>query len=96
MFHTGWNTDTGVDGIGLSDVVFPAFLFIVGLSLPYAINNRRNKGDTDWQIVNAYPAKDNGTSGNGRISLLTERPTMKRLPVWQNIITAFFAASPLY
>jgi hypothetical protein len=41
----------GVDGIGLSDVVFPAFLFIVGLSLPYAITNRRNKGDTDWQIV---------------------------------------------
>jgi hypothetical protein len=41
----------GVDGIGLSDIVFPAFLFIVGLSLPYAINNRRSKGDTDWQIV---------------------------------------------
>ena len=41
----------GVDGIGLSDVVFPAFLFIVGLSLPYAINNRRKKGDTDWQLV---------------------------------------------
>ena len=41
----------GVDGIGLSDVVFPAFLFIVGLSLPYAINNRRKKGDTDWQLL---------------------------------------------
>jgi predicted acyltransferase len=41
----------GVDGIGLSDVVFPAFLFIVGLSLPYAINNRRAKGDSGWQIV---------------------------------------------
>lgn len=41
----------GVDGIGLSDVVFPAFLFIVGLSLPYAINNRRKKGDSDWQLV---------------------------------------------
>jgi heparan-alpha-glucosaminide N-acetyltransferase len=41
----------GIDGIGLSDVVFPAFLFIVGLSLPYAINNRRSKGDSEWQIV---------------------------------------------
>jgi heparan-alpha-glucosaminide N-acetyltransferase len=41
----------GVDGIGLSDVVFPAFLFIVGLSLPYAISNRRKKGDTDGQIA---------------------------------------------
>lgn len=41
----------GVDGIGLSDIVFPAFLFIVGLSLPYAIDNRRKKGDTEWQLV---------------------------------------------
>lgn len=41
----------GVDGIGLADVVFPAFLFIVGLSLPFAVNNRRKKGDTDLQLV---------------------------------------------
>ncbi len=45
------HAERGVDGIGLADVVFPAFLFIVGLSLPYAINNRRKKGDTDWQLV---------------------------------------------
>ncbi|MCK4751199.1 MAG: hypothetical protein KAT15_29270, partial [Bacteroidales bacterium] len=25
-----------VDGMGLADVVFPAFLFIVGLSIPWA------------------------------------------------------------
>jgi heparan-alpha-glucosaminide N-acetyltransferase len=41
----------GVDGIGLSDVVFPAFLFIVGLSLPYALENRRKKGDSKLQIA---------------------------------------------
>jgi len=41
----------GVDGIGLSDVVFPAFLFIVGLSLPYALENRRKKGDSNLQIA---------------------------------------------
>ena len=41
----------GVDGIGLADVVFPAFLFIVGLSLPFAMENRRKKGDTEWQLV---------------------------------------------
>ena len=45
------HVERGVDGIGLADVVFPAFLFIVGLSLPYAINNRRKKGDTDWELV---------------------------------------------
>ena len=41
----------GVDGIGLADVVFPAFLFIVGLSLPYAISTRRKKGASDWDLV---------------------------------------------
>lgn len=45
------HVESGVDGIGLADVVFPAFLFIVGLSLPYAINNRRKKGDSDWELV---------------------------------------------
>ncbi|QJD80242.1 DUF5009 domain-containing protein [Spirosoma rhododendri] len=41
----------GVDGIGLADVVFPAFLFIVGLSAPFAIQHRRSKGDSDGQIA---------------------------------------------
>ena len=45
------HVDQGVDGIGLADVVFPAFLFIVGLSLPYAINGRRKKGDNDLELV---------------------------------------------
>jgi predicted acyltransferase len=33
------------DAMGLSDIVFPAFLFIVGLSIPYAIGNRKAKGE---------------------------------------------------
>jgi predicted acyltransferase len=45
------HVEGGVDGIGLADVVFPAFLFIVGLSLPFAIDHRRKKGDTEWQLV---------------------------------------------
>lgn len=39
------------DGMGLADSVFPAFLFIVGMSLPYAINARRKKGDSDATLV---------------------------------------------
>lgn len=45
------HVDPGVDGIGLADVVFPAFLFIVGLSIPYALESRRNKGDRDVWLV---------------------------------------------
>ena len=41
----------GVDGIGLADVVFPAFLFIVGLSIPFAMDSRLKKGDNDKQVV---------------------------------------------
>ena len=49
----GWleHVERGVDGIGLADVVFPAFLFIVGLSLPFSIDNRRKKGDSEAQLV---------------------------------------------
>jgi predicted acyltransferase len=46
----------GTDGIGLSDVVFPAFLFIVGLSLPLAVEARRRKGDDDRRIM-LHPAE---------------------------------------
>ncbi len=39
------------DGMGLADVVFPVFLFIVGLSVPHAIKARRKKGQNDSQIA---------------------------------------------
>ena len=39
------------DGMGLADVVFPAFLFIVGLSVPHAIRARLRKGDNKWQVL---------------------------------------------
>jgi predicted acyltransferase len=40
-----------VDGMGLADIVFPAFLFIVGMSLPFAINNRVKKGESKLQVT---------------------------------------------
>ncbi len=43
------------DGMGLADVVFPAFLFIVGLSIPLAIQARRKKGD-GWVVILAHIA----------------------------------------
>jgi heparan-alpha-glucosaminide N-acetyltransferase len=45
------HVDVNVDGMGLSDVIFPAFLFIVGLSIPYALKNRRRKGDSTAQLL---------------------------------------------
>lgn len=40
----------GPSGMTFVDVVFPAFLFIVGLSIPVAIENRRAKGDSWLKI----------------------------------------------
>lgn len=49
----GWLDHVGAqdDGMGLADVVFPMFLFIVGLSIPMAIENRLKKGDTTAGIL---------------------------------------------
>jgi predicted acyltransferase len=41
---------SGEDGLGLADVVFPAFLLIVGLSIPFAIRNRLQKGESLWHL----------------------------------------------
>ncbi|MDH5397900.1 MAG: DUF5009 domain-containing protein [Cyclobacteriaceae bacterium] len=39
------------DGMGFADLIFPAFLFIVGLSVPNAIEARRKKGENDKAIL---------------------------------------------
>ncbi|MEN0053427.1 MAG: DUF5009 domain-containing protein [Mucilaginibacter sp.] len=39
------------DAMGFADTIFPAFLFIVGLSLPFAIKNRLNKGNSVISVL---------------------------------------------
>lgn len=45
------HTAADVDGMGFSDLIFPAFLFIVGLSLPFAIKARIKKGDSTLALL---------------------------------------------
>lgn len=49
----GWleHKPAGADGMGLADVIFPAFLFIVGLSIPHAIGARLGKGDSKTVVA---------------------------------------------
>src|SRR6187402_892701 len=49
----GWLEHAGEmeDRLGLADVVFPAFLFIVGLSIPFAIDGRKAKGYSQKRTV---------------------------------------------
>ena len=53
MEHTSANTD----GMGLADIVFPAFLVVMGMSIPFAIQNRLNKGHTKLQILRHIAAR---------------------------------------
>lgn len=46
MVHTKGN----VDGMGLADWVFPGFLFMVGMSIPYAIGSRIRNGESRMKI----------------------------------------------
>jgi len=40
----------GVNGMTFVDVVFPAFLFIVGMAVPFAVNKRLKEGDNTFTI----------------------------------------------
>ncbi len=92
----GWldHVPAKVDGLGLADVVFPAFLFIVGLSIPYAIANRQAKGDSNFNIAAHIIIRSlaliimgvfhvNLESYNHELTLLPK-------PVWQILITIGF------
>jgi heparan-alpha-glucosaminide N-acetyltransferase len=38
------------DGMGLADWVFPGFLFMVGMAIPFAIGNRLKKGENNMSL----------------------------------------------
>ncbi|GHU57211.1 membrane protein [Bacteroidia bacterium] len=41
----------GEDFLGLADAVFPCFLFVVGMSIPFAIERRYSKGNSDLSTI---------------------------------------------
>ncbi len=45
------HTKADFDGMGLADWVFPGFLFMVGMAVPYAIQSRLKAGDTYPRVL---------------------------------------------
>ena len=45
------HTKADFDGMGLADWVFPGFLFMVGMAVPFALQNRLKMGDTFPRIL---------------------------------------------
>ncbi|HTF96116.1 MAG TPA: DUF5009 domain-containing protein [Cellvibrio sp.] len=61
-----------VDGMTFVDLVFPAFLFIVGMSIPFAIQARADKGDSALTIFNHIALRSLGLIVIGVFMVNTE------------------------
>lgn len=49
--HWMHHAEATEDMLGLSDTVFPLFLFAMGMSIPYAIDNRYRRGEAERSIL---------------------------------------------
>lgn len=49
--HWLMHAEADEDMLGFSDTIFPAFLFCMGMSVSFAIQNRYRKGDTTQQVI---------------------------------------------
>ena len=49
--HWIGHAETEEDMLGFSDIVFPGFLFCVGMSIPFAIKSRFNRGDSVLDVM---------------------------------------------
>ncbi|MBD5779884.1 DUF5009 domain-containing protein [Pelagicoccus sp. NFK12] len=53
LLHVSADTD----GMGFSDIIFPVFLFIVGLSIPFALQARAQRGENLLQVCKHIAAR---------------------------------------
>lgn len=89
------HTRASQDGMGLADTVFPAFLFIVGLSIPLAIGSRLAKGVPAKEILGHILTRSLALLVMGFYHVNLEHynasAALLPKPVWQILLTiAFF------
>lgn len=88
------HTKANEDGMGLADTVFPAFLFIVGLSIPFAIGNRWAKGASQSNILGHILIRSFALLAMGffHVNLENYNHTVALLPrtVWEILLTISF------
>lgn len=61
------------DGMGLADWVFPGFLFMVGMAVPFAIQSRLKKGESKLRIIGHIILRTASLLLIGVLMLNTER-----------------------
>ncbi|MFD1258406.1 DUF5009 domain-containing protein [Mucilaginibacter terrae] len=85
--HAGENTD----GLGLADVIFPGFLFIVGLSIPFAFQNRQIKGShVPYRIITRSLALILIGFFHANMETYDDANTLLPKPVWESLLTFSF------
>ncbi|HEV7622368.1 MAG TPA: DUF5009 domain-containing protein, partial [Flavisolibacter sp.] len=87
--HVGRDTD----GLGFADTVFPAFLFIVGLSIPFAINNRLEKSGSRFQVLRYITGRALALLVMGFIHVNLEHYSQSALvpkAIWEILVTVSF------
>jgi predicted acyltransferase len=80
------------DALGLADTIFPAFLFIVGLSIPFAFQNRINRGDyhTPLRIVTRSFALIFMGFFFANVNDYSEALALLPRPVWESLMVFSF------
>ncbi|WP_299498247.1 DUF5009 domain-containing protein [Mucilaginibacter sp.] len=80
------------DALGLADTIFPAFLFIVGLSIPFAFQNRVKRGDyrIPWRVVTRSFALIFMGFFFSNIDSYNEATALLPRPVWESLLTFSF------
>jgi predicted acyltransferase len=79
----------GADGMTLADVVFPAFLFIVGVSIPLAFQRARAAGKPTWALFSHILIRTAGLLFMGVIVYNSEDSQTRGQPLWG--VLAFIA-----
>lgn len=82
------------DGMGFADTIFPTFLIIVGLSLPFAIKNKMKKGESFVDILGYILLRSAALIIMGffhvNLSSYNEELTILSRDWWEILITVSF------
>jgi len=79
------------DGMGLSDFVYPMFLFAMGMSIPFAIDRRREKGVPEGDIFLHILSRAFALLVMGAFIVNAEEPMAGNKGVyWLLMLTGFF------
>ncbi len=94
------HVDEFTDGLGFADTIFPSFLFIVGLSIPFALDKRIQSGESKSNIAIHIMLRSLALIVMGffhvNLENYSKETALLPAPVWEILITlAFFLSGSI-